>query len=451
MVQSASLSTKDTDRAGPLSLQSLALAEAAGTPAALVSALRARQMACAGPDGVGDRLEAAERMLALAAEHADPWAGLWGRLWRIDVTCQLGAIDAAESDLGELADITRQLSQPVASWHLARTRCALAMARGQFAAAEGHLDDAVKLAGQGLDTPAWQMRAIAGVKLASLTGDPRHEHWFTTLERETDPSMLAAGLWAMLAEHYAGRGDLDRAKTLYHKLAPWQAWQPPHFVAHAVLDLRARAAALLGDTDGAAIAYTRLRPWARYFVLGGTALVAINGSAEHTLGCLAACLGKPDTAVRHLRAAIAASQRAGLPPFELQSQYELARVLARRGRPEDRSEALVLAIAAARGAARLGMRGLQANSEQLATIMRHGQSEPGGLTRREREIAELVGRGLTNRQIADLLHIAERTAENHVQHILAKLGFRNRSQIAAWAARTIPVGTSQALARDWQA
>ena len=451
MVQSASLSTKDTDRAGPLSLQSLALAEAAGTPAALVSALRARQMACAGPDGVGDRLEAAERMLALAAEHADPWAGLWGRLWRIDVTCQLGAIDAAESDLGELADITRQLSQPVASWHLARTRCALAMARGQFAAAEGHLDDAVKLAGQGLDTRAWQMRAIAGVKLASLTGDPRHEHWFTTLERETDPSMLAAGLWAMLAEHYAGRGDLDRAKTLYHKLAPWQAWQPPHLVAHAVLDLRARAAALLGDTDGAAIAYTRLRPWARYFVAGGTALVAISGSAEHALGCLAACLGKPDTAVRHLRAAIAASQRAGLPPFELQSQYELARVLARRGRPEDRSEALVLAIAAARGAARLGMRGLQANSEQLATIMRHGQSEPGGLTRREREIAELVGRGLTNRQIADLLHIAERTAENHVQHILAKLGFRNRSQIAAWAARTIPVGTSQALARDWQA
>jgi DNA-binding CsgD family transcriptional regulator/tetratricopeptide (TPR) repeat protein len=450
IARSTSLLTMNSDQAGPLSLQSLALAEAAGTPAALISALRARQMACAGPDGVGDRLDAAERMLALAAEHADPWAALWGRLWRIEARCQLADIDAAESDLDELADITRQLSQPVAGWHLARTSCALAMARGEFAAAERYFDDAVRLA-QGLDTRAWQMRAIAGAKLALLTGDPRHEHWIATLEHEADPSVLAAGRLALLVEHYVGRGDLERARELYRKLPPWQAWQPPPFVAHLALDQRARMAALLGDADGAAIAYTRLRPWARYFVAGGTALVAINGSAEHALGCLAACLGKTDTAVRHLRAAVAANQRAGLPPSELQSRYELAKVLARRSRPEDRSEALVLADAAARGATRLGMRGLGADAGHLAETLRSSNTGPGGLTRREREIAELVGRGLTNRQIADILHIAERTAENHVQHILTKLGFRNRSQIAAWAARTTPAGTNQALAPDWQA
>ena len=443
IARSTSLVTENTDQAGPLSLQSLALAEAAGTPAALVSALRARQMACAGPDGVGDRLEAAERMLALAAEHADPWAGLWGRLWRIEARCQLADIDAAESDLDELADITRQLGQPVAGWHLARTRCAFAMARGEFAAAEHYLDDSVRLA-QGLDTRAWQMRAIAGAKLALLTGDPRHEHWVATLEHESDPSVLAAGRLALLVEHYVGRGDLDRARELYRKLPPWQAWRPPPFVAHLALDQRARMAALLGDADGAAIAYTRLRPWARYFVAGGTALVAINGSAEHALGCLAACLGKPDTAVRHLRTAVAENQRAGLPPAELESRYELAKVLARRNRPEDRSEALVLADDAARGAARLGMRGLRAHAGHLAETLRSSNTGPGGLTRREHEIAELVGRGLTNRQIADLLHIAERTAENHVQHILTKLGFRNRSQIAAWAARTTPASTNQA-------
>jgi DNA-binding NarL/FixJ family response regulator len=58
----------------------------------------------------------------------------------------------------------------------------------------------------------------------------------------------------------------------------------------------------------------------------------------------------------------------------------------------------------------------------------------GPLTRREREIAELVAQGLTSRQIAAATHIAERTAENHVQHILAKLGFTSRAQIAAWVA-----------------
>ncbi|WP_308122257.1 LuxR C-terminal-related transcriptional regulator [Streptomyces sp. WAC04114] len=54
------------------------------------------------------------------------------------------------------------------------------------------------------------------------------------------------------------------------------------------------------------------------------------------------------------------------------------------------------------------------------------------LTRRETEVARLVAEGLANQQIADRLVIARRTAEGHVERILSKLGFRNRSQIAAW-------------------
>ncbi|GAA2446557.1 ATP-binding protein [Streptomyces glaucus] len=62
---------------------------------------------------------------------------------------------------------------------------------------------------------------------------------------------------------------------------------------------------------------------------------------------------------------------------------------------------------------------------------------PGGptgvrLTRRETEVAQLVAEGLANQQIADRLVIARRTAEGHVERILSKLGFSNRSQIAAW-------------------
>jgi predicted ATPase/DNA-binding NarL/FixJ family response regulator len=56
------------------------------------------------------------------------------------------------------------------------------------------------------------------------------------------------------------------------------------------------------------------------------------------------------------------------------------------------------------------------------------------LTRREHEVAALVARGLTNRQIADELVISERTADTHVTHILSKLGFTSRAQVAAWAA-----------------
>ncbi|MFD1815877.1 ATP-binding protein [Rhodococcus gannanensis] len=60
---------------------------------------------------------------------------------------------------------------------------------------------------------------------------------------------------------------------------------------------------------------------------------------------------------------------------------------------------------------------------------------PGGdLTRRERQIADLVAEGLTNRAIAERLVISPRTVEGHVEHALTKLGFRSRSQIAAWVA-----------------
>ena len=69
-----------------------------------------------------------------------------------------------------------------------------------------------------------------------------------------------------------------------------------------------------------------------------------------------------------------------------------------------------------------------------------GQLPPSGergstLTRREREVALHIRRGLTNRRIASELSISERTVENHVRKILKKLGFTSRAQIAAWVAQ----------------
>ena len=54
------------------------------------------------------------------------------------------------------------------------------------------------------------------------------------------------------------------------------------------------------------------------------------------------------------------------------------------------------------------------------------------LTRREHEVADLLTRGLSNKEIASTLVISPRTAEAHVEHILTKLGFTSRAQVAAW-------------------
>jgi DNA-binding CsgD family transcriptional regulator len=62
------------------------------------------------------------------------------------------------------------------------------------------------------------------------------------------------------------------------------------------------------------------------------------------------------------------------------------------------------------------------------------EEPPPSLSPREREVALLIARGLTNRQIAKELVISERTVTTHVDHILSKLGATSRTQVAAWIA-----------------
>lgn len=79
--------------------------------------------------------------------------------------------------------------------------------------------------------------------------------------------------------------------------------------------------------------------------------------------------------------------------------------------------------------------------EGLAFALRErtAQTPPGRtgggaspLTRRENEIARLIAQGMSNKEIAAALVIAQRTVEGHIEHIMNKLGYRSRAQIAVW-------------------
>jgi non-specific serine/threonine protein kinase len=71
------------------------------------------------------------------------------------------------------------------------------------------------------------------------------------------------------------------------------------------------------------------------------------------------------------------------------------------------------------------------------------------LTKREQEITQLIAAGLTNRQIAERLFIAQRTVDTHVVHILAKLGCINRAQVAALtSARRLPAPAADQAADE---
>jgi two-component system, NarL family, response regulator DevR len=78
------------------------------------------------------------------------------------------------------------------------------------------------------------------------------------------------------------------------------------------------------------------------------------------------------------------------------------------------------------------------------------RSDPlSGLTDQERKILELIGEGMTNRQIGDHLFLAEKTVKNYVSALFAKLGMERRAQAAAYAARVFPeTGRADRTARD---
>jgi DNA-binding NarL/FixJ family response regulator len=65
-----------------------------------------------------------------------------------------------------------------------------------------------------------------------------------------------------------------------------------------------------------------------------------------------------------------------------------------------------------------------------------------GLSDQERRILELIGEGMTNRQIGQTMHLAEKTIKNYVSSLLAKLGMERRTQAAAFVARmSVPDGS----------
>ncbi|HYB15076.1 MAG TPA: response regulator transcription factor, partial [Streptosporangiaceae bacterium] len=69
-----------------------------------------------------------------------------------------------------------------------------------------------------------------------------------------------------------------------------------------------------------------------------------------------------------------------------------------------------------------------------------GYDRLAGLSPRERATLKLIGEGLTNRQIAERLDLAEKTVKNYASTLYAKLGMTQRTQAAAYAARTFDSG-----------
>ena len=329
-----------------------------------------------------------------------------------------------------------EIQGPIARFHLLTSEAVLAQARGRFA-------DAIRLMHEAFAAVAWTgARSHGSIVRGGLLGTVGHHIGHeasgtvqaigygdaTVFDRppQTAGVIVAVGNALMLADV----GRLDEAAAVYRSLGPVVAWTPsPHAILVALafgIDL----AMVVGSRDDVALLHDRLAVYRGHHLVSGAGQVAYGGPAELRLGCAARYLDRLDDAVTDLEHAATTCDANGAVGFQTEAEYELGAALAQRSHPGDHTRARSLLTQCASRARSLGMKPFEAKAHSLLDEL--GDRRPSPLTPREHEVAELVGQGFTNREIAERLVLSERTAQNHVQHILTKLALSNRSQIAVW-------------------
>ncbi len=428
----------DLEAAGRASAHALEMADLSGDPASLAAALRARQLVATGPEGMEERATLADRMYTVGRESRDPTTRMWGHLWRIDVAFERGDLAAVGRELEPLGHCVAEQRTPVARWHLLQARAVLAQALGRFADARLLADRAVAaLPPSATGRESAQINRAALLSLVGLhTGEAAD---FTAL-RDYGPGHdggdaldfpLEGVIFSIAAAFFlAHEGQPAQAATVYRRLGPPATWRPTPHATTSCFALGIGTAIALDASDDVAVLRGRLARYRGRHVADGAGAVAYNGPVELYLGSAEAHLGLLDDAVTDLEAASRACTANGAAGFDVQSRFELASVLMRRARPGDLVRARAMSVAVIEQASALGMAPWAERGRRLVDRLDDERGNP--LTPREREVAVLVGEGLTNRQIAARLYLSERTAQNHVQHILTKLDLPNRGQIAVW-------------------
>jgi DNA-binding NarL/FixJ family response regulator/Tfp pilus assembly protein PilF len=320
---------------------------------------------------VGEQIAAQRELPSVAAFCRTHYGGL------LTVAGRWDEADAALTEAVQLWALGWRSLRPGALSRLA----ALRVRQGRLEEAEQLLD--------GLGVNADTACSLAAIHVARGEYALARDDLTQTLADIDSASTAAVPLLAMLVEVELAVGAADAAEAAAQRLAAIAAAQP-------VVYARAEAAFARGR---------------------------VCAAQDH--GDVASCL----------REALAGFT-AGLMPMEVaRCRLELATVLA----PERPDAAVAEARAALQTFEQLDA---PRHADSAAALLRSlgvrpapGPRAAGVLTRREDEVLELLGHGLSNPEIAERLYISRKTVEHHVSRILTKLGLRSRAEAAAYAIR----------------
>jgi len=334
------------------------------------------------------------------------------------------------------------------------------------AAAEAPPDDALAAASVAAGVLAWTVGEVGAARIHLQSGLAISENGRDRRRTAVASSFLGhiartEGRFADAARHHGHAAELYRAI----RSASGYAWTRYDL---GLLALRSgdRAAAVRELTDGLALFRRLDYGWAIGRCAWALAVARLHDRALDEAGALlvealdrhravgdtrglAQCLeaaggvlgarGRGDAGARLLGAAAECRQRLAAPlPDEDRADHDAALHAVRRDIGPEPAEQ---AFAEGRGlrpdeAADLARTALDepdpAPPPATPAAPRRAAVRPGGLTRREAQVADLVAAGRTNRQIARALTISEKTVEVHVHNVIAKLGAQSRTEVATW-------------------
>lgn len=333
---------------------------------------------------------ARERLLPGVAVDAGHWLAV--------TLADLGRLEDAEAVAIDVSELSARVGDHAYLRARSRTiRHEIALARGDWVAGRAAL---IEAAGRVTDPHARIAFHQVAAAWTSVLGGQHPREVVLTQVTAARAQAEAAGcprcqgdLDVTAAEALARIGAIDEARAM---LVGWEAAHP---TPEVWLEFqRRRAQALIAAADGAG------EP---------DVLLALADEADH--------LG------RRLEAAV--------------TRLDLARLLeqADRGQASDVYRR-VAADADAMGATNAGALAERALRRLGVRTWRRGPTSQGpvaGLTAREREVLDLLASGATNPEIADRLFLSRKTVERHVSNVLAKVGVRNRAELAG-RVRTAP-------------
>ncbi|GAA4783877.1 AAA family ATPase [Actinomycetospora chlora] len=373
------------ERSRALARQAVDDARTLGDPHCLAGALAARQYVMRGPDDLHERLAVGRELLDLARSLDDEDLELGARRMLVPDRLQHD-LAAADAEIDGLAALARRSNRPLVRWYRQVFRATRAAMDGDL---DGALDEVGRAEGEGRRLgvqPAGLYAAAQRFLLLRQAGriaeveDAVREQvarWPVLVTFRCQLALLLAETGRTAEAHAALDGLVADRCAVLRRDSLWLG----------SIGILAESAARLGHAEHAATLHDLLAPYR-----GGIAylgVVAWWGAVDHYLGLTCATTGRHAEAAEHFAAALRLHEHWRAPLFAAASRAGLERSA--------------------------------------------GTCPVDALSRREREVLDLLAGGASNKEIARALTLSVHTVERHVANVYGKIGARNRADATSYA------------------